>query len=185
MDALGRRHGRVAKLTRTRGIVYWCHQRAQWEFLQQLSESSGADWSRAKVYESMDHGSDVTFSEKLRRKLKINVIVKNKSTTIFHCLHLFKTLQWNHSPTARGSTWVLNILWSHFYGLLECRPVDLLNEARSCACYLCDKHACFTDFNSSISHISAPVISDYCSARWRHFPTATWILHTVLVPCAN
>ena len=27
------------------------------------------------------------FSEKLRRKLKINVIVKNKSTTIFHGLH--------------------------------------------------------------------------------------------------
>ena len=28
-----------------------------------------------------------------------------------------KTLQWNHSPAARGSTWVLNILWRHFYGL--------------------------------------------------------------------
>ena len=103
----------------------------------------------------MDHGNDVTFSEKFRRKLKINVFVKN--------IHLFKTLQWNHSPTARGSTWVLNILWSHFYGLLECRPADLLNEARSRARYLCYKHACSTDFNSSISHISAPVISDCCS----------------------
>ena len=59
---------------------------------------------------------------------KINVIVKKKnSTTIFHGVHsyrpqkwrhkMFKTLQWNHSPTTRGSTWVLNILWRHFYGL--------------------------------------------------------------------
>ena len=44
---------------------------------------------------------------------------------------LFKTLQWNHSPAAPGSTWVLNILWRHFYGIWECRPwkivVDLLN----------------------------------------------------------
>ena len=43
------------------------------------------------VYESIDHGNDVTchalFSEKLRRKFKINVIVKNKSITIFHGLH--------------------------------------------------------------------------------------------------
>ena len=31
MDALGSRLVRVAKLTRTRGIVYW-HQRAQWEY---------------------------------------------------------------------------------------------------------------------------------------------------------
>ena len=30
------------------------------------------------------------FSEKLRRKLKINVIVKNKSTTIFHGLHSYR-----------------------------------------------------------------------------------------------
>ena len=66
-------------------------------------------------------------SEKLRRKLKINVIIKNKSTTIFHGLHsyrpqkwyhkILKTLQWNHSPAARGSTWVLNISWRHFCGL--------------------------------------------------------------------
>ena len=27
---------------------------------------------------------------------------------------LSKTLQWNHSPSACGSTWVLNILWCHF-----------------------------------------------------------------------
>ena len=32
-------------------------------------------------------------------------IVKNKLTAIFHV-----TLKWNHSPAARGSTWVLNIL---------------------------------------------------------------------------
>ena len=58
----------------------------------------------------------------------INVIVKKKnSTTIFHGVHsyrpqkwrhkMFKTLQWNHSPATRGSTWVLNILCRHFYGL--------------------------------------------------------------------
>ena len=58
----------------------------------------------------------------------INVIVKKKnSTTIFHGVHsyrpqkwrhkMFKTLQWNHSPATRGSTWVLNILCLHFYGL--------------------------------------------------------------------
>ena len=28
-----------------------------------------------------------------------------------------KTLQWNHSPAAGGSTWVLSILWRHFYGV--------------------------------------------------------------------
>ena len=59
-------------------------------FLQKLSESSRADWSRVMVYESMDQGNDVTFSEKLHRKLKINVIVKNKSITIFHGLHLYR-----------------------------------------------------------------------------------------------
>lgn len=32
-------------------------------------------------------------------------IVKNKSTASFHV-----TLKWNHSPAARCSTWVLNIL---------------------------------------------------------------------------
>ena len=80
-----------------------------------MSESSHADWSRAMDCEVIDHGNDVTchtlcgwFSEKLHRKLKINVIVKNKSTTIFHGLHsyrsqkwrhkTFKNLQWNHSP---------------------------------------------------------------------------------------
>ena len=30
------------------------------------------------------------FSEKLSRKLKINVIVKNKSTTLFHGLHSYR-----------------------------------------------------------------------------------------------
>ena len=34
LDALGRRLGRIGKLTRTRGtgIVYWRHQRIQWEW---------------------------------------------------------------------------------------------------------------------------------------------------------
>ena len=45
------------------------------------------DWSRAIVYKNIDHGNDVTFSEKLRGKLNINVIVKNKSTAIFQGLH--------------------------------------------------------------------------------------------------
>ena len=33
MDALGRCLGRIAKLTTTRGIVYWRYQRAQWEYV--------------------------------------------------------------------------------------------------------------------------------------------------------
>ena len=33
MDALGRRLARIAKLTTTRGIVYWRYQRAQWEYV--------------------------------------------------------------------------------------------------------------------------------------------------------
>ena len=32
MDSLGVRLGRIVELTRTRGIVYWRHQRAQWEY---------------------------------------------------------------------------------------------------------------------------------------------------------
>ena len=50
-------------------------------------------------------------------------ILLNKLTTIFHGLSalidhrnhdvkMFKTLQWNHSTAACGSTWVLNILRS-------------------------------------------------------------------------
>ena len=95
-----------------------------------------ADWSRAMDCEVIDHGNDVTchtlcgwFSEKLHRKLKINVIVKNKSTTIFHGLHsyrsqkwrhkTFKNLQWNHSPfdflffdsTSCFMTWEQQALW--------------------------------------------------------------------------
>ena len=62
------------------------------------------------------------------RKKVINVIVKKKSKWPHK---LLKTLQWNHSPAAPGSTWVLNILWRHFCGIWECRPwkivVDLLN----------------------------------------------------------
>ena len=32
------------------------------------------------------------------------------------------TLTWNHSPAARGSTWVLNILWRHFMVYLTIIP---------------------------------------------------------------
>ena len=39
MDALGRRLGRIAKLTRSRGIVYGRHQRSQWEY-----EARSRDW---------------------------------------------------------------------------------------------------------------------------------------------
>ena len=35
--ALGRHLRRIAKLTRTRGIVYGCHQRAQWEYVARSS----------------------------------------------------------------------------------------------------------------------------------------------------
>ena len=46
------------------------------------------------VYESIDHGNDVTCHAVpvvlfLVFRNKINVIVKNKSTTIFHGLHSF------------------------------------------------------------------------------------------------
>ena len=46
-----------------------------------------ADWSRAMVYESIDHGNDVTCHAMpivlfLAFRKKINIIVKNKSTTI-------------------------------------------------------------------------------------------------------
>ena len=66
------------------------------------------------VYESIDHRNDVTCHAVpvvlfLVFRKQINVIVKNKSTTIFHDLHsyrpekwrhsMFKTLQWNHSMT--------------------------------------------------------------------------------------
>ena len=30
---------------------------------------------------------------------------------------MFKTLQWNHSPVVRGSTWVLNILKSFLWSI--------------------------------------------------------------------
>ena len=60
-----------------------------------LSESSRADWSRAMVYESVDHRNDVTCHAVpvvlfLVFRKKINVIVKNKSTTIFHGLHSYR-----------------------------------------------------------------------------------------------
>ena len=60
-----------------------------------MSESSRADWSRAMVYESIDHGNDVTCHAVpvvlfLSFRKKINVIVKNKSTTIFHGLHSYR-----------------------------------------------------------------------------------------------
>ena len=41
-------------------------------------------------YEKQQEQRRQWFSEKLRRKLKINVIVKNKSTRIFHGLHSYR-----------------------------------------------------------------------------------------------
>ena len=54
-----------------------------------------ADWSRAKVYESIDHGNDVTCHAVpvvlfLAFGKKINIIVQNKSTIIFHGLHSYR-----------------------------------------------------------------------------------------------
>ena len=58
--------------------------------------------------------------------LNVIVIVKNKSTTIFHGwtlidhrhdIKMFKTLQWNHSPVVLGSTWVLNMLTSLLWSI--------------------------------------------------------------------
>ena len=58
--------------------------------------------------------------------ITVNVIVKNKSTTIFHGLTLidhrhdikmFKTLQWNHLLVVLGSTWVLNMLTSLLWSI--------------------------------------------------------------------
>ena len=59
------------------------------------SESSRADWSRAMVYESVDHRNDVTCHAVpvvlfLVFRNKINVIVKNKSTAIFRGLHSYR-----------------------------------------------------------------------------------------------
>ena len=59
------------------------------------SESSRADWSTAMVYESVDHRNDVTCHAVpvvlfLVFRNKINVIVKNKSTAIFHGLHSYR-----------------------------------------------------------------------------------------------
>ena len=51
-----------------------------------------ADWSRATVYESIDHGNDVICHVVsvvlfLIFRKKKSVIVKNKSTTIIHGLY--------------------------------------------------------------------------------------------------
>ena len=53
-------------------------------FYNKVSESSLAEWSRAMVYESIDHGNDVTCHAVLAVLFlvfskKINFIVKNKS----------------------------------------------------------------------------------------------------------
>lgn len=45
--ALGRHLGRTAKLTRTQGIVYERHQRAQWQYVARLSH-----WIRLGEYSS-------------------------------------------------------------------------------------------------------------------------------------
>ena len=68
--------------------------------------------------------------EKLRGKWTwtVNVIVRNKSTTIFHGLWPYRpwTLQWNQTPTARGSTCVFWTFWHHFYGRQEYRPCKIV-----------------------------------------------------------
>ena len=70
-------------------------------FLQYLSEYSRADWSRAIVYESIDHGNDVTCQAVpvvlfLFFVKKINVIVK-------------KALQYNHA-----CGWWFHLSFEHF-----------------------------------------------------------------------
>ena len=65
------------------------------------------------VCETIDHRNDVTFSEKLGRKLNINVIVKNNrpqfstvcalidhGNDVIKCSHH----KWNHEPQASGFT---------------------------------------------------------------------------------
>ena len=73
-----------------------------------------------------EDGNDET-SQETRNKC----YCKKKSTTIFHTLHscrpkkwrhkMFKTLLWNHSAVARGSTWILNIFRRHCYGVYSHR----------------------------------------------------------------
>ena len=53
------------------------------------------------VYESIDHGNDVACHAVqvvlfLVFRKKINVIVKNKSTTIFHGVHSYSPFFFNH-----------------------------------------------------------------------------------------
>ena len=98
-----------------------------------LVESYGLWEYRPWAWRNISRNADCLF---LAFRKKINIVVKNKSTTILSYRpkkwshKMFKSLQWNHSPAARGSTWVLKILWRHSYGLQECRPwkivVDLL-----------------------------------------------------------
>ena len=85
---------------------------------------------------SADHGNDVMMAQFVFLFLScaifpetstevddktVNVILKNKSTTILHGLHsyrhgsdvkMFKTLQWNRLPATRCSTCFLTILTS-------------------------------------------------------------------------
>ena len=71
------------------------HTDALFDFLRQVTESSRADWSRAMVYKSIDRGNDVKSHLVpvvlfLVFRKRINVIVINKSTTIFHGLHSYR-----------------------------------------------------------------------------------------------
>ena len=68
------------------------HTNALFDFLRQVSESSRADWSRAMVYKNIDRGNDVKSHVVpvvlfLVFRKKINVIVINKSTTIFRMVY--------------------------------------------------------------------------------------------------
>ena len=73
------------------------------------------------VCESIDHGNDATCQAMpvvlLRRKLKRNVIVKNKSTTIFHGLQSYWWL--SHDFTKIQITKLSILLKFYFHGVLE------------------------------------------------------------------
>ena len=59
---------------------------------------------------------EITVSELVLEAAKVEKNTKNNKKNIAS-RGWRRTLQWNHSPAADGSTWVLNILWLHFYGL--------------------------------------------------------------------
>ena len=75
-----------------------------------------------------------------------NVIVKNKSNTIFlfPMIHtpidvkMFKTLKWNHEPQESGSTWVLTS---------SLRSIRVQTMENCCRCLMEHESACYTILN--------------------------------------